>query len=516
METKANTALIGAFTIVVLAIGFVFIYWLARGSEQTATSPLTVIFEDPVTGLAVGSQVVLNGIKVGDVKSLDLDPRNPRIVIASLAVRPLRSIKADTQVTLGFQGLTGIGYVEMAGGSPDLPPIWEAMPKPTITAARSSMQDLLAGARTILARTDETLQSVESLVSQNTDDVSQAIRDVRSFTGALAENSDNVAEFLKQVSAASAGIADATARLQGIVTRSEALVAAIDPAQVQSTLANISTATESLAAQSGRFGTIAERADAITFDLQGLSQHLPALGEKAEALATAINPEKLAGTLDRLDQIAAAVDPEGVRTTIAGASSLAGTLQANQENIDTLLTKLTVLSSDLSAFAARLPAVGEKTESLLSALDPGKVTASLNDLNQFTTALAASSDDIDAIVADGRAVSGRFKSLSERADALLTKLDGMAGQGSGGILEDAQETLAAIRSAADNFNAQVAVLGGGLGDFSDRGLRDFQNLVTEGQRTISRLDRVISDLEQNPSGLLFGGQPVPEYNNRRR
>ena len=41
-------------------------------------------------------------------------------------------------------------------------------------------------------------------------------------------------------------------------------------------------------------------------------------------------------------------------------------------------------------------------------------------------------------------------------------------------MEDATETLAAIRAAADNFNAQISVLGGGLGDFSDRGLRDLQ------------------------------------------
>lgn len=436
METKANTALIGAFTLVVLALGFVFIYWLARGSETTATTPLTVIFEDPVTGLSVGSQVVFNGIKVGDVKSLNLDPDNPKVVIATLHVQPLRSIKTDTQVTLGFQGLTGVGYVEMAGGSPTLAPIWEAMPEPTITAARSSMQDLLAGARTILARTDETLQSVERLVSQNTDDISQAIRDVRGFTGALAENSDNVAEFLKQVAAASAGIAEATAKLQGIVGRSEALIAAVDPALVGSTLANIATATESLATQSQRFKTIAERTDSITADLQGFSQHLPALGQRADAL--------------------------------------------------------------------------------LAAVDPGKVTKTLDDVNQFTTALAGASDDIDAIMGDARAVATRFKGLGDRADSLMTKLDSMAGQGTGGILEDAQATLAAIRGAADSFNAQVAVLGGGLGEFSDRGLRDFQNLVSEGQRTISRLDRVISDLEQNPSGLLFGGQPVPEYNNRRR
>ena len=135
METKANTALIGGFTLIVLALGFVFVYWLARGADQGADAHLTVIFEDPVTGLSVGSQVVFNGIKIGDVKTLDLDPKNPRVVIAGLSMQPHPAVKADTTVTLGFQGLTGVGYVEMAGGSPTLPPIWEAQPSPTIKAA---------------------------------------------------------------------------------------------------------------------------------------------------------------------------------------------------------------------------------------------------------------------------------------------------------------------------------------------------------------------------------------------
>jgi phospholipid/cholesterol/gamma-HCH transport system substrate-binding protein len=436
METKANTALIGAFTLIVLALGFVFVYWLARGTDDSANAPLTVIFEDPVTGLGVGSQVVFNGIKIGDVKQLTLDPENPRVVIAELAVQPHRAIKADTQVTLGFQGLTGVGYIEMAGGSPNLPPIWEAQPNPTIIATRSSMQDLLAGARTILARADETLQSVESLVSENSDDIALAILDVRRFTTALAENSDGVAELVENMSTAASTIAEATTKLDGIVGRSETLIAAIDPEELSATLENIRTTTDSIAAEADRFGPLLERAEAIAADAQAFSAHLPTLGERADALIAAIDPEKVGRSIDNVDR--------------------------------------------------------------------------------FATALGESSDDIDQIVAEARNISARFDTLGERAESLLTKLDNMAGQGPGGLLEDAEETLTAIREAADSFNAQVTILGGGLTDFSDRGLRDFQTLVTDGQRTIARLDRVISLLEQNPAGFLLGGENVPEYGERRR
>jgi phospholipid/cholesterol/gamma-HCH transport system substrate-binding protein len=436
METKANTALIGAFTLVVLALGFVFVYWLARGTDQGTSVPLTVIFEDPITGLSVGSQVVFNGIKVGEVKTLDLDPEKPNVVRAGLSVKPLRSIKADTQVTLGFQGLTGVGYVEMAGGSPQLPPIWEAQADPTIIATRSSMQDLLAGARTILSRADEVLQTLERTVSDNSDDISLAVLDLRKFTGALAENADDVGNFVGNVSAAAQGIADATAKLDGIINKSEALLAGVDPEDLGATLKSIRTTSESLAAQADRIGPLVEHATAVAANAEAFSESLPALGEKAETLVAAIDPEKVSRALDNIER--------------------------------------------------------------------------------FSTALAENSDDIDQIVANARNVSDRFGALGERAESLLTKLDSMAGQGPGGIMGDATETLAAIRAAADNFNAQIAVVGGGVSDFSDRGLRDLQSLIAEGQRTINRLDRVISNLEQNPTGYLLGGERVPEYGGQRR
>jgi phospholipid/cholesterol/gamma-HCH transport system substrate-binding protein len=516
METKANTALIGAFTLIALALGFVFVYWLARGSERTSNEPLTVIFENPVTGLAVGGQVVFNGIPIGTVASLDLDRARPNAVVAVLSVRPLALIKPDTEVTLGFQGLTGVGYVEMAGGSPDLPPIWEKSPPPPLLASRSSMQDLMASARGIMARADQTLKTVESLVVENEDDIAGAIRDVRAFTGALAENSDKVATLVEDVSAAATGIADATRRLQGIVERSEALMAAVDPETVRSTIADVSASARNIAAQSEQLGAVLARAGEVADDAREFSQHLPALGEKAEALVGAIDAEKIASAVNRIDEIATAIDPESVRTTVEGLSGLAETLDLHKENIDTIVTKLTLLSTDLSVFGARLPMLGEKAETLLGAIDAAKVAETIDNVDRFAAALAENTDEIDAIVADARAVSARFTTLADRAESVLTKIDNMAGSGPGGLMADAEATLAAVREAAETFNAQIVTVGSGFGQFSDRGLRDFQNLIAEGQRTISRLDRVISSLEQNPSGFIFGGESVPEYDGRRR
>jgi phospholipid/cholesterol/gamma-HCH transport system substrate-binding protein len=82
-------------------------------------------------------------------------------------------------------------------------------------------------------------------------------------------------------------------------------------------------------------------------------------------------------------------------------------------------------------------------------------------------------------------------------------------------MQQAKDTLAAVKDAADTFNVQVKAIGGGVDKFTGRGFGDLQNLVNSGQRTISHLDSVISDLERNPSQFLFGGNAAPVYRGQR-
>lgn len=592
MDTKANTVLIGAFTLAVLALGFVFVYWLARSSGQGESLPLTIVFNDSVTGLSTGSQVVFNGIKVGDVKSLQLDPQDPKRVVATTSIQTNTPIKDDTQVTLGFQGLTGVGYVELVGGSPDKPPIWEVEDPAVIVAQRSSMQDLLAGAREIMARADSTMASVEKVVSENTDDINRAVQNVQQFTQALAANSDEVKNLVEQAATASAAIAGISDRLQGIVEKGEALVGAVNPDDVREAVANTRKVTEQLAQRAEDLQTIITRGEAISGDIQGFTTRLPELGERVDSLIAAIDPEAINATFTKLGTISEAIDPEQVRTAVDGVASLAQTLQARQadidlvvskaagiasnldsfatnlpdfgtransliaaidpdtlgqtigrigeiaasieperirttvdgfadisdalsghsDEIDQIVTRLAVISTNVESFSTSLPQAGEKAGQILAAIDPQKFGQSLDNINTFTTALAENSDEVEAIVADVKRVSARFDTLTVRADSLLAKLDDMAGSGTGGLVADAQATLAAVRAAANTFNAQAATVGSG----TDRSLRGLQGLVSEGQAAVNRLDGVISNLERNPGGFIFGGENVPEYNGRRR
>src|SRR5919199_2436763 len=119
METRANYVVIGLFTLAVLAGAFGFVYWLARYGEGGRRQTYDIVFMGSVAGLNRGAAVLFNGIRVGEVDNLTLDPRDPQRVNARVRVDSETPVKSDTRAQLEFQGLTGVAYVALVGGSPD-------------------------------------------------------------------------------------------------------------------------------------------------------------------------------------------------------------------------------------------------------------------------------------------------------------------------------------------------------------------------------------------------------------
>jgi phospholipid/cholesterol/gamma-HCH transport system substrate-binding protein len=67
------------------------------------------------------------------------------------------------------------------------------------------------------------------------------------------------------------------------------------------------------------------------------------------------------------------------------------------------------------------------------------------------------------------------------------------------------------------LNAKLGPITDGLAKFSGRGLDNVDSLVQNTQRSVSRIEEAISELQKNPQRLIFGGKgSVPVYNGRNR
>ncbi|HOV02849.1 MAG TPA: MlaD family protein [Kaistiaceae bacterium] len=314
METRANTLIVGIFTLVGITLAVLFALWELRYGEKQSMRDIRVVFAGSVYGLAEGYAVYFKGIKIGEINALKFDPDDPDLVSVFLKVDPAAPLKMDSRARIGVSGFTGSGYIEFVGGTPSSLSLFEQGEVPTVLGEVSPFQDIVDTAQRIANKTEAIVQKLDRFVGTN---------------------------------------------------------------------------------------------------------------------------------------------------------------------------------------------------------EP-KLTSSFDDIKKFTDVLAKNADGVDDLLANARELADSLNRSAERIDKLVASADAAFGtEGGGNIFTDARETVASIRNIADSLNARAGEISDGLARVGSRSVAEFERFMQEGQRTLNRLDRVIGELENDPSALLFGKNQVPEYNPRR-
>ena len=138
METRANYALIGVFTLAVIAAAFSFLLWFSGAEKPGGRKTYKIIFSGSVSGLSIGGVVLFNGVRVGAVTKIDLLPQDPSRVDALIDVDAKVPVRADTKARLEYTGFTGVASVALTGGALDAPPLPTSPQQPGVIVAESS------------------------------------------------------------------------------------------------------------------------------------------------------------------------------------------------------------------------------------------------------------------------------------------------------------------------------------------------------------------------------------------
>ena len=168
MERRANYALVGAVTLGLFVGLIAFIVWLAGFQFNKHFDIYDVLFVGPVRGISEGGEVHFNGIKVGEVTKLALDPVDPNRVIARVRLVGGVPVRTDSYAVLEPQGITGVSYIQITGGTQSKPLLKAITPNgtvPVIHTQQSALADLLEGGGTVLQRAVDALDRVNRLLS---------------------------------------------------------------------------------------------------------------------------------------------------------------------------------------------------------------------------------------------------------------------------------------------------------------------------------------------------------------
>ena len=455
METKANYAIVGFFTLLVIAAAFGFVYWMAQSGRGGPMAELAIRIPGSANGLSVGSPVRFNGIPVGSVRNLSIDPDDPQYSIAFTEVRADAPVYPSTRAVLEVQGLTGAAYIELSGGNKGeeniLQKAMETERPAVLIADQSSVTNLLATADKILDRANQAIGDIQGFVADARGPLTQPIRNAETFTAALSNNSGAIDEFLGSMSTLSGTFNRVSERLDSTLEAAEELVRAVDAEKVNQVVSNAERTTRNIADASDNLDEIAQSVRDAAAGFQ-----------RATVDAQSV--------LKRADQLMAAIDTQ---------------------NIGTAVNNITAASEDArSAIASARGVVDD---------------------------VAARRDDIDRAIGDFTDLAQKLNNASNRVDGILAKVDNLlSGDDSESLFAEARRTLESFRTVADNINARVGPIADNLQRFSASGLRVIQTLVDDTRRTVRSLNETISNFDENPQRLIFGGETVKQYDGRTR
>ncbi|MGH6795452.1 MAG: MlaD family protein [Methylocella sp.] len=218
METRANYALIGVFTLAVIVAAFAFVLWFSGAEKPGGRKTYKIIFTGSVSGLSEGGLVLFNGVRVGAVTKIDL-PQDPSRVDALINVDAKVPVRTDTKARLEYTGFTGVASVALTGGAPDAPPLPTSPRQPGVIVAESSeYQDLVAAAQRIANQASDFFARANHLLDENSASLTASIKNVETFSGALAAKPDDIKTIVTDLASLSAKLDKAADKFDSVLT----------------------------------------------------------------------------------------------------------------------------------------------------------------------------------------------------------------------------------------------------------------------------------------------------------
>jgi phospholipid/cholesterol/gamma-HCH transport system substrate-binding protein len=205
METRAHYVAVGVFVLVVIFLAFGAVLWLGRVQFSQILEPYYIFFKGSVAGLSKGSAVQYNGIPVGRVIDIRVDPDNIAQIQVTVEIdESLVTIKSDARAFLDTNLLSGVSTVQIRGGTQEARNL---EPKPghryaIIKPGRSELEEVKASLPELTGELRTVASNLNALLSaQNRQAVADSLQNIRTVTAAFAGHSKDLGVILDNANA---------------------------------------------------------------------------------------------------------------------------------------------------------------------------------------------------------------------------------------------------------------------------------------------------------------------------
>src|SRR5688572_9484237 len=260
--TKAEKVRLGTFVVTGLVLFGGGVVSLAGLRVWERRDFYTVSFGESVSGLEVSAQVKYQGLRVGTVESMQIDPRDPSKIQVSLALDPDTKLYEGTEAVLDLSGITGLKTINLTPGDKTKPLI---EPGSELTAGRSLIDKITGRADVITLKVETIANNLANWTNddnrrrleQMLDSMTRLMDDVDLF---VVENREPLKNALEEAAATGAelrglsGQTDKTlkemeltlAQARTAIAEAQRIMAAVDSKTVKQTFASANAAMVSL------------------------------------------------------------------------------------------------------------------------------------------------------------------------------------------------------------------------------------------------------------------------------
>lgn len=269
MEREANYAAVGAFVLLVLVMGGLFVYWYSDARERADYERYEIYFEGSVAGLERGSAVRYLGVDVGRVAALRIDRRSARRVQIIADIDAATPISDSTVAELSLQGVTGLLYIDLLAsrGTKALGSRVPSERYPVIPSVRSNFDLFLSSLPDVLAQAGNAAARASAILSDE---------NIASIARTLKSIDDAAARLPATMRAAQDAAADLrqTADDVAVFARNFRTLSDEGAPQLRAAIENARTTTENLARATHRLDRLlADNADELgSFARDGLPE----------------------------------------------------------------------------------------------------------------------------------------------------------------------------------------------------------------------------------------------------
>jgi phospholipid/cholesterol/gamma-HCH transport system substrate-binding protein len=228
METRAPYVAVGVFVVLLIAGLLIAVLWFAQVQFREQVTYYDIFFQGSVTGLTVGSTVRDNGIPVGRVAEVRLDPSDPSRVRVMVELQGDIAVKTDTVAALELQGLAGGVYVNLVGSTRDAPDLErkEGERYPVIASRQSGLEQLVNAAPELLSRAIALTDQLRQVLStENIQAISASIANFRKLSDVAAGHSDEIGAAIDSGAQSLEGLRSTLNSANGILAGLSKLVA---------------------------------------------------------------------------------------------------------------------------------------------------------------------------------------------------------------------------------------------------------------------------------------------------